>query len=177
MNGRHDGRRAFTLVEVLVASLLMSMLVMILTMVFNQSSIAWRTGKASIAQMDQMRRLLSQTQRRGNELLPGVKENSSARFGCVQSAWDFTDWDGSKNTLNRRGVEDYDSARLKMASEMNLGNAVPATHNQAWLTLTKDYENIRTDRIRSYAVGVRSAGPDGLFGTADDISTWPDDME
>ena len=58
-------QRGFTLIEVLVASLLLGMLVVILTMVFNQSSIAWRTGKASVAEMDGMRRLLSQTQRRG----------------------------------------------------------------------------------------------------------------
>ena len=47
-------RNGFTLVEVLVASLLLGMLVVILTMVFNQSSIAWRTGKASVAEMDGM---------------------------------------------------------------------------------------------------------------------------
>ena len=49
-------REGFTLVEVLVASLLLGMLVTILTMVFNQSSIAWRTGKASVSVIDKMRR-------------------------------------------------------------------------------------------------------------------------
>ncbi len=57
-----QARDGFTLIEVLVASLLLSMLVVILTMVFNQSSIAWRTGKASVSQMDEMRRELSRTQ-------------------------------------------------------------------------------------------------------------------
>ena len=62
-------RRGFTLIEVLVASLLLSMLVVILTMVFNQSSIAWRTGKANVAEMDEMRRRLSQIQRQADDVL------------------------------------------------------------------------------------------------------------
>ena len=44
-------KKGFTLLEVLVASLLMGMLVTILTMIFNQSSIAWRTGRASVADL------------------------------------------------------------------------------------------------------------------------------
>ena len=44
-------RNGFTLLEVLVASVLMGMLVTILTVIFNQSAIAWRTGKAGVADM------------------------------------------------------------------------------------------------------------------------------
>ena len=41
-------RRAFTMIELLVATMLLAMLVTILTMMFNQSSIAWTTGLASV---------------------------------------------------------------------------------------------------------------------------------
>ena len=46
-------RRGFTILELLVASLLLGMLVTILTMIFNQSSIAWRTGVAGVADLDE----------------------------------------------------------------------------------------------------------------------------
>ena len=56
---RLNDRSGFTLIEMLVASLLLGMLVTILTMVFNSSSIAWRTGKAGVSQLSLMRRQLS----------------------------------------------------------------------------------------------------------------------
>ena len=41
-----NSRNGFTLLEVMVASLLLGLLVTALTMVFNQSSIAWRVGRS-----------------------------------------------------------------------------------------------------------------------------------
>ena len=48
-------KSGFTIIELLVASLLLGMLVTILTMIFNQSSIAWRTGVAGVADLDDIR--------------------------------------------------------------------------------------------------------------------------
>ena len=48
-------RRGFTILELLVAALLLGMLVTVLTMIFNQSSIAWRTGVAGLLDMDEVR--------------------------------------------------------------------------------------------------------------------------
>ena len=48
-------KRGFTIIEMLVASLLLGMLVSILTMMFSQSSISWRTGSATIADLDEVR--------------------------------------------------------------------------------------------------------------------------
>ena len=48
-------KRGFTIIELLVASLLLGMLVTILTMIFNQSSIAWQTGVAVTSSMDNVR--------------------------------------------------------------------------------------------------------------------------
>lgn len=48
-------RRGFTIIELLVASMLLGLLVTILTMIFNQSSIAWRIGVAVTSNMDDVR--------------------------------------------------------------------------------------------------------------------------
>ena len=94
-------RGGFTLVEVLVASLLLGMLVTILTMVFNQSSIAWRTGKASVAEMDKMRRYYSQVQRYADNALPGGQGKDAGR---IVGAWEG---DGS---LRKRALAKWESS-------------------------------------------------------------------
>ena len=48
-------KKGFTILELLVASLLLGMLVTILTMIFNQSSIAWRTGTAVVEDLGDVR--------------------------------------------------------------------------------------------------------------------------
>ena len=173
----HKGESAFTLIEVLVASLLLGMLVIILTMVFNQSSIAWRTGKASIVQMDKMRRLMSQVQRRGGELLPGVKPGSESTFGCVCSAWDNTEWNGQKGSLNKRAVVNYTDSKYSLNSLINTSLIRPGERAQAWMKPNENFNSADVDALKSFAVGVWSYGPDREPGTADDISTWPDEME
>ena len=56
---RRTSESGFTLLEVLVASMLLAMLITILTMVFNSSSIAWTMGKAGVADMATVRNNLS----------------------------------------------------------------------------------------------------------------------
>ena len=175
---RCGNRQAFTLIEVLVASLLLGMLVVILTMVFNQSSIAWRTGKASVSQMDEMRRLLSQVQRRGGELLPGVDAGDSTKLGCVDSAWNNENWNGTRGSLNRRAVEKYDDSRFRLSDRLVRSSQIdPSRYNQAWFRPDQDFYDAETGKLKAFTVGVWSFGPDGQRETADDISTWPDNME
>ena len=45
-------KKAFTVLELLVATMLLAMLVTILTMIFNQSSVAWTIGIASLTGLD-----------------------------------------------------------------------------------------------------------------------------
>ncbi len=162
-------KRAFTLVEVLVASLLLSMLVVILTMVFNQSSIAWRTGKAGVAEMDKVRRYLSQTQRQAENLLPGVDANRA--MGRVVSAWDDDAWNGQNSALRRRAVAPLGQTRLTGTIDPSSGNAKAWQNPQLSLTISPN------GSFGAYTVGVWSYGPDGQPDTEDDISTWPDEME
>jgi prepilin-type N-terminal cleavage/methylation domain-containing protein len=151
----------FTLVEVLVASLLMGMLVTILTMVFNQSSIAWRTGKASVAEMDEMRRYYSQVQRHADDALPGVLGTTAGRIGGA--------WDGD-GALQRRALAKWDTAVGINSSSFT----PPSSDKSCFRCPGRDF---KTGTIASYTVGVWSYGPDGQPDTGDDISTWPVDVE
>ncbi|MBR4652660.1 MAG: prepilin-type N-terminal cleavage/methylation domain-containing protein [Kiritimatiellae bacterium] len=163
-------RGGFTLVEVLVASLLLSMLVVILTMVFNQSSIAWRTGKASVAQLDKTRRHLSQIQRQADDVLPGVQPGGVA-LGRVVSAWKQHDWNGSPGSLRKRAVEQLGS------TELTVGEINPVANDKGWSRPTINFNYFGLGSLNPYTVGVWSYGPDGKPDTEDDISSWPDDME
>ena len=150
-------RGGFTLVEVLVASLLLGMLVTILTMVFNQSSIAWRTGKASVAEMDKMRRYYSQIQRHADDALPGVLGTTAGRVGGA--------WDG-KGNLQRRAL-----AKWNTAVGINSSSFTPPSSDKASFKCAG--RSFAMGKIDTYTVGVWSYGPDGKPDTEDDISTWP----
>lgn len=164
-------RSGFTLLEMLVASLLMGMLVTILTMVFNASSIAWRTGKAGVSQLSSMRRQLSLAQYRADNLLPVVDPKSASTVGCIGSAWK------SDGTIRTRAVSkmpgdngfttpsfnDFDSAKQTLS--------VPS-----WVEFTCS-ASIQQGSSKSYVVGVHSWGPDGVRDTEDDITTWPLEVE
>ena len=98
---RLNDRSGFTLIEMLVASLLLGMLVTILTMVFNSSSIAWRTGKAGVSQLSLMRRQLSLAQNRADNLLPRIDTQSKSVVGLVAGAWH------ADGTVRARAVSRY----------------------------------------------------------------------
>ena len=63
-------KRGFTILELLVASLLLGMLVTVLTMIFNQSSIAWRTGVAGLMDMDEVRDNIAAVRDEADSLYP-----------------------------------------------------------------------------------------------------------
>lgn len=159
-------RNGFTLIEVLVASLLLSMLVVILTMVFNQSSIAWRTGRANVSEMDKMRRLISVAQRQADNMLPGIDRTSKSTMGVVVSAWKDSSWSGDgQNGLRKRGVE-----RLA-ATKLSGGDF--ERPEDAWQEPSLGLNNLTMGDLKTYVVGVKSWGPDGQEDTEDDISSWP----
>lgn len=171
---RLNDRSGFTLIEMLVASLLLGMLVTILTMVFNSSSIAWRTGKAGVSQLSLMRRELSLAQNRADNLLPRIDTQSKSVVGLVAGAWHA---DGKVRTraVSRYQYQgdgffqkpNFDSYRSDDAS---LNTAPP------WQQVNA-LGRLRYGSSHAYTVGVLSYGPDGKVDTDDDISTWPDEVE
>ena len=159
-------RSGFTLIEILVASLLLGMLMTVLTMVFNSSAIAWRTGKASNAMMGKARRQLSYAQYLADNALPRVDTTDSSKTGRVLGAWD------GEGKLRDRAVEilpgtlPFDLPNWD--SQETVGSSVP----QPW-QMVRNIERLRTGRSDSYVVGVHSWGPDGKQNTTDDINTMP----
>ena len=168
---KHTSTKAgFTLLEMLVASLLLGMLVTILTMVFNSSSIAWRTGKAGNVQMSKVRYQLSLAQQTAESALPRIDVQNKSRVGRVLSAWDET------GAVRQRGVGELKSAALKglyTFPSWDSRNTAGSSTFQPWVVV-RNINDPKGQSAGSYTVGVLSYGPDGKVGTADDIDTWPE---
>ncbi len=169
---RLNDRSGFTLIEMLVASLLLGMLVTILTMVFNSSSIAWRTGKAGVSQLSLMRRELSLAQNRADNLLPRIDTQDKSAVGLVAGAWHA---DGKVRT---RAVSRYQGDGFFQKPNFDSYRSDDASLNTAppWQQVNA-LGRLRYGSSHAYTVGVLSYGPDGKFDTGDDISTWPDEVE
>ena len=160
----HQG---FTLIELLVASLLLGMLVMIMTMLFNSSSIAWRTGTAGVALLGDTRRQLGSFHDIRDEILPGIgstaKGDARALTYRTVSLW-------QKNSNQLRTDRAYEAVTYSRG--LNEG-FFSGTGN---LGQQKSFESGQTAGSGLFTVGVRSAGPNGEFGDDDDITTWPDEV-
>jgi prepilin-type N-terminal cleavage/methylation domain-containing protein len=158
-------KKGFTLIEVLVASVLLGMLVTILTMVFNQSSIAWRTGRAGTAELDRTRKILAVTARQADNLLPlpniGSPGSVGSEVGEVLSPWDLN------NALRKRAFRKMGSTVLNKqdANDPTVG---------AWQNAMTSAQST-TDSAKSYVVIVVSWGPDREPNTEDDISSMPEE--
>ena len=162
-------RAAFTLLEVLVASVLMGMLVTILTMIFNQSAIAWRTGKAGVADMSESERNLARIQVMADNVLP----YTGGQNYCVVSPWDDAKNDDTR-AFNSRGIRRASELRTGVASvggSFYNDNAGKGDWSKTGLG------NPDLNGGKTFIVGVRSAGPDRAWETEDDITTWPDEVE
>ncbi len=161
------GREGFTLLEMLVASLLLGMLVTILTMVFNASSIAWRTGKAGVSQLSSIRRQLSFAQYNADNLLPCVNQKNDGDVGCVTGAWKS---DGTIRT--RAAAKMPGDAGFTPPSFNDFNSAKSTLDKPAWMRFQCN-ASLKLGSAQSYVVGVLSWGPDGERDTEDDITTWP----
>ena len=165
----------FTLIEILVASLLLGMLMTILTMVFNPSAIAWRTGRASNSKMSLARKQLSYAQYLADNALPRV--NQSGAQGLVRGAWE------KNGNVRKRAVEKFS----QWNSYLDAGNSGSGRPPQSWgsdfssvngtiapWAGAANLDDIQAQKGRSYLVGVLSGGPDGDPNTLEDnIDTMP----
>ena len=136
----------------MVACLLLGMLVSALTMVFNQSSIAWRTGMAGVVNLYNTRTDLGKKHDNYDNILPGLKTKEDMEYRAV-SLWK----DGQLRTDRAFDVatESLSYAAAMTSREQGISDA-----DSGW-------------SVSLFTIGVRSAGPDGVFGTADDRSTYP----
>ena len=179
---RRASKSGFTLLEILVASMLLAMLITILTMVFNSSSIAWSTGKASVAEMDEVRQKMAAASIVADSAVPRVDVNDQKIWGQLVSPWN------SDGTLRHRGVVQMSESKVgsRVWGDLALDNDIKspnkelgkdkwarATSKFLWGTLRPGNVNI-SGGTKAYVVGVWSYGPDGRPNSGDDISTWPD---
>ena len=161
-------RKGFTIIELLVASLLLGMLMTILTMIFNQSSIAWRTAIAGTLDIDEVR-----------ENIAEIREEADNAFVWGNQLYRITSVWGKDGQLRKRacdapgsGSDESESHADFLRNKMsNLGNLKPSDF------LPQNVGNGNARSAKTYTVNVMSAGPDRQFDTWDDIWSWPDDFE
>ena len=163
-------KKGFTLLEVLVASLLMGMLVTILTMIFNQSSIAWRTGVAGVADLDEARGNMAELRDEADNVY--VWNNKPQR---LLGLWN------EQGKLRTRAVDaeggDFETKEtaqyLKAKANASFSDNMRLNEMQTVPVGSGDSGN----GFNTYIVNVKSAGPDGELGTWDDIWSYPDDFD
>ena len=169
-------KRGFTLIELMVASLLLGMLVMIMTMIFNQSSIAWRTGTSSVRNLNDSRMALSAFHDNRDEVLPGLgdsdvaggsSDNRTIRYRTV-SLWNPQQDNQLRTTRafnDDKGLVWNGASPITMSDAMKGGDVNVIGAGQAM------------GSKGGFSVGVRSLGPDGKPDTEDDINTWPEEID
>lgn len=155
--------KGFTILELLVASLLLGMLMTILTMVFTQSSVSWRLGSAMVSDLDDVRQNIGQVREEADNAVPC--DGTLCRL--------LSPWDENGNL------------RPRICEEGGLSK-IPAN------LASKSGEEIRRDaagqqvnvggsqgegKYRSYTVNVMSGGPRNDIMDWQAIWSFPDDFE
>lgn len=160
-------RKGFTILELLVASLLLGMLVTILTMMFNQSSIAWRTGVAGVAQLDEVRDNIAEVREEADNLFV-----SGNQVGRITSLWD-ANGDLRRRACSVKGQEQEEDKTDKIV----LLNSVKSDITPDKMDPVAVGSGTSGKAFKTYTIGVTSSGPDGVIDTYDDITTWPDEIQ
>lgn len=169
-------KKGFTIIELLVASLLLGLLVTILTMIFNQSSIAWRTGVAGVADLDDIRDNVAELREEADNAFIAKPGGSYQVFRHV-GLWD------SRGRLRDRscdapGSDVMSEGSGKLRANILRRNLAVSDSTTPDNFLPFNVGNAGSTRsLRNYTVNVMSAGPDKEFDTWDDIWSWPDDFE
>lgn len=163
-------RKGFTILELLVASLLLGMLMTILTMIFSQSSIAWRTGTAIVADLDDVRTNIAELREEADNAY--IWDNKIHR---ILGLWD------ERGKLRKRawdiGEEASDMANQAAYLKSRVGASVTDNANIRDFTTWADVSATAGSRtLNTYKINVKSAGTNKRFGDYDDIWSDPDDF-
>ena len=157
-------RKGFTIIELLVASLLLGILVTILTMIFNQSSISWRVGIAGTAEMRAIR-----------ENIAEIREESDNAFIHGDKLYRLTGlWGRDGNLLERtcdvtgmRDREENKAVALGGNSRSGNGNWIGSLANLRLKDLkAASVGSASAGGVKTYTVNVMSGGPNN------DIEDW-----
>ena len=166
-------RRGFTILELLVAALLLGMLMTVLTMVFNQSSIAWRTGVAGLMDMDEVR-----------DNIAAVRDEADCIYfwgGDIRRTVSIWKDDGQRVQLKCRAVDAPDNTDVKnyekvqiLNGSIELKGADPEIKD---LFKVVDVKQSESQSGKNWIVNVKSCGPNRVLNDYDDIWSNPDDFE
>ena len=195
-------KSGFTVLELLVASLLLSMLVTILTMIFNQSSIAWTTGVASMSEQSGVRVKLSAFHDVEDDILPGLGQDGISSGGSTdnreityRTVSIFKGWDGAAgsfaslrssapredNNMRGRAYDKFDDGQLGglLTPQTQIGGLSSFLNFRTVNTGTGGAAGANKGALggggmATYIVGVRSWGPDGRPDSPDDITSYPE---
>ena len=149
-------KRGFTIIELLVASLLLGLLMTILTMIFNQSSIAWRTGLAGVTDLNKVRAKAAAVRDQADSAY--VWNN---QLYALQSLWD------KNGSLRTRAIGRMNAAFLTV-SDVEKGTRVNIGSDSSGGSSGGSFN--------TYSVNVESAGPDRSYDeTWDNIWSNPVD--
>ena len=159
-------KKGFSILELLVASLLLGMLITILTMVFNQSSIAWRTGVATVADLDQVRDNVGTAREEADDIY--IWRDDALK---LLSLWD------EKGALRARAVSVDDEADEKPTYFPGKGRRFTSSTRQESFKLIDVGSGDSGGSIDTYIINIKSAGPNKQFGDYDDIWSSPDEFE
>ena len=160
-------QKGFTILELLVASLLMGMLMTVLTMIFNQSSISWRVGEASIADLDDVSDGISTVRHESDNLYFW-----ESRAYTILSPWE------TGGELRKRAVDGDDAGTVSASEKIQklTSKISSSTKPGSWGT-----ESVGSGDsgggANVYTVNVKSAGPNRQFDDWDDIWSYPDEFD
>lgn len=171
-------RRGFTVLELLVASLLLGMLTTILTMVFTQSSITWRLGTSIVADMDGVRDNMAEIREEA--------DNAFAWGGRVRRL--VGPWDKEGNLRKRAcdapgsGVDTEDGGKWTATVLDAQRSSVLATTGRRMLWTSAgnliSVGNTGTpESYDTYTVNVMSGGPNNDIMDWEAIWSYPDDFD
>ena len=165
-------KKGFTIIELLVASLLLGLLVTILTMVFNQSSIAWNIASAGVKGMSVVRNNIAE-----------LRDEADNAFIWNNQIYRHTGLWKKDGTLRDRACDAPGSQVMNEDSGKYRANFLRKQLSVSASTEPKDFRALDVGDTQgsgggmTYVVNVMSRGPDGELETYDDIWSFPDDFE
>lgn len=162
-------KRAFTIIELLVASMLLGMLVTILTMIFNQSSISWRLGVAGVSDMDTVR-----------ENVAELREEADNAFAFGDQIYRSVGlWDENGNLRDRAcdatGSEVASEGSGKFRANILRANLAASNLRPSDLRAINVGTASSSSSAKSYTVNVMSGGPKNDVNDWQAIWSFPDD--
>lgn len=150
MNGLAE-RTGFTLLELLAAVVLLGLLSTVLTMLFRQGSISWSVGETAVVDVSCRRHEIARAARDASDALTCVDVGGNRSVIRMCSPW--------------TSEGDIRDTRPFVCAD------APSSHGSAFCVISLSAGQAASSE--AVEIIVTSAGPDGKWGTDDDLTTDP----